>query len=334
MNRVGRILASVGAVVLITLSACGSPELTLSSTGKATEDPPDWLLMGYAIARYETGPTTHDLRLLAIYYDNRAAGSAFQWSADFIAELPSAATTQSIGIGGLAGHPTDEDILYLYFTKASGAQLWSYELSTDTWTQENTGDPSPPYWGLGANCNGDLTAVARIYSTSYTVGGSFVSFDPSDFDNNSVEFDVEGASVADNAGDYYSQAMTVAGREDGGGYIYTTEDGENLNVRDEISEPWAVGLMSNPVLLSDSDPNCKWRTLMATASSSDQTSGTPLYAIPRSPALLSIELTYVNGHGYSHPGLVDLANIPGWCSASLACATESRWHTEESPGTE
>lgn len=321
-------------ITLLTMGACAPDALTLNATTQAEGDPPQaYIPIGYGLGRVlvSSNPLVVKGAIYKLYYVNDG-GDPIKWTAELINDsLPSGATTEAIGIGGLAAHPTDADKLYLSFDNGNqnGAKIYSYRISTDSWSLVSSFNPAGNvrYWGLGATCDqGKLAAVSRLYTTDETVDGVYVSFSPSSPLSTSNEFVAPDVAVADNAARYDYADLWVAGRTSDH-TIYTTNDGSNLTQYAtsgtyQVDEAWAIGLMSNPVLLPD-DGECKRHHYMATANSSSQYTATPLYSIQVDTSYTpqAVKMSYENAFEQANPALVDLANLPDFCNADLLCAT-------------
>ncbi|MCB9558384.1 MAG: hypothetical protein H6707_19875 [Deltaproteobacteria bacterium] len=316
MNTCKSLMSSLvlGAVVCAWGGCGNAPELELGKATKSAEAP-DPGILGYAIGR-------NPLALYRLHFDNT---TDVEWSAEYVDDLPESATSENIGIGGLAAHPTNPKVLYLSFDRgtSNGAEMWKYTLTLGVWTKITDYNPAGTnrYWGLGSLCSGDLTSVSRPYSTSSFVNGTLVSFDPSTPQTTTTLFTANAFAIADNDSNYGDGVTNVFGL-DGSNNKYVTDDGSNYYTYGSISENWLVGAMSNPVLW-DFDPHCTFQYIVAAANSSSQSTATPLYVVRHNTSSGNSQaMGYYNAYSQSQPALVDLSNIPGYCRGPWLCINQ------------
>ncbi|MCB9556926.1 MAG: hypothetical protein H6707_12540 [Deltaproteobacteria bacterium] len=323
MNR--RMCAFTGLAAAVMLCACGSPtELSKAQKAVGTDD---WQLIGYGIERCGTtdscdeatsGPW--DSKLYAVYVNNNYS---MEWAAEYIDDLPTDYDT--LDRGGLSAHPTDDDKLYFLRAFGSTSYLYTYTISTSSWSSPVTfSSPTPAhYWGLGA-----VYSQTDLRTVIYGPGASTraLDMDPSDGSTSTVAT-FSGSSVypiSDNAGSYVSKRQYYAGQE--AGYHYTTDLGTTGSTYyTDITEDWIVGLAANPIRLygqlenEDYDFGCtSWEFFAATNTGSSGTTNndtSELYLLNINSGAAE-KLTFVGDFASTAPALRDLSSLPGWTSAS------------------
>lgn len=326
-------VAGVLGAMLIALAACnGAVDGDLARVTKSARV--DWQLVGYGLERCSPTASCDDAssgpfepRLMAIYVDK--AGS-LQWTARVVSDsLPSAAINDTFDLGGLAADPNNSDKLYLMAVFGGAPEyLWSFDLTSESWSEEDTfSEPGGNihYYGLGEQCDGDLTSVMRESSatpSSSTDPARLVSFPPSDPESFSTVFLIEqGLPFGDNATSYSSQTTKAAGT------IFTTSehfltDGTNYTFFSAITEPWVVGVMANPITVEDSVRELSYgceRDFYLATNDGTTTNGPSVLYLVNSGNGEAATLAYTDAFEVDHPALRDLANLPGWCNASLEC---------------
>lgn len=333
-------------VALLFASACGvNSDDELSQVTKSVDDPPNynWVLVGYGLERCSPENASCDdatsgpfaPRILAIYVDT---SGTMRWTAKVIADsgFPTPAVNDTFDLGGLAADPNDPDILYLMAVFGGAPEyLYSYDLSTSSWSTVDTfSEPGGNlhYYGLGETCDDELTSVIRVSNTTVSSSSnpaSLVSFPPSNPENYSAVYSIEdGYPFGDNAWSYNGYATWSTGSGGTSGHFVT--DGTNYTYFSGISEAWLVGVMANPVKISNTlvpgyevTYDCGMDLFLATNDGTTVNGPSTLY-LASSGYGGAIELEYwYPPFEVDQPAFRDLANLPGWCqSATIECLGE------------
>ena len=314
MNRT---LNAAVAIALLSLFGCGASDLELKTSTKSAFSLD---IIGYAVGH-------NPLALYALHADSTAD---LEWSAEWISDLPSWATAQGVGIGGLAGDPYSTKTLWLSIDRGptNGARIYRYDIPDDLWTLTSSFDPdtsSSPgdndrYWGLGANCDGKLTAVKRDYTTNESVDGQLISFPADDPEDYTVKFTAADVGTPDNVAHLSTGTTYVFGRDDAQDH-YATSDGSTYYGLDDVAEAWMSGAMGN-VVRWDDDPSCGYHFIVASTPSPGSPTPSDLYLVHGAFSEPEMKMTYYNGYSQTKPAILDLANLPGYCYQPYLCGHE------------